>query len=315
MLKILVAGGEGFIGSALIRRLQQFECSVTSIDSHETYGVMDTDYLSRLHEWRRAGWDRPVVTHRFDITDHTRLDEVMSDGFDIVVHLASYPRAKTVNQQPVVGVKNIVEGTVGLLEASAKHGVKRFVFASSSMIYGNFTSPAGEKATASPVNMYGQAKLSAEQFVKMWCNKNRMEHVIVRPSGVYGPGDIPDRVVTKFFDNAIAGLPITVHGNNRVDFTYIDNAVWGFAACALSDKAANNTFNISSGIGTRIYEVAQEIVRITDSNSDIVVEQDHSLYPARHGLDISKAKLILGYNPQTSITEGLQQYYDWIGTY
>ena len=139
-----------------------------------------------------------------------------------------------------------------------------------------------------------------------------MNYTIVRPSGVFGPGDMPDRVVSKFFDKAMTGKAITLHnGENKVDFTYRQDAARGIIMSALS-SVANVSFNITAGNATSLRTLAEKIINITGSDSDIEDIGNHELYPMRGTLDISRAKDLLGYRPEFTLEQGLESYYDWL---
>ena len=190
--------------------------------------------------------------------------------------------------------------------------VKKFVFVSSSMIYGHFSDGTREDAPTKPNNLYGEAKLTAERFVKHYHQQHGIDYAVVRPSGVYGPGDMEDRVLSKFFSNAMNDRTITVHdGDNRVDFTYIDDTAEGIIKATLSD-VSNRSFNITAGNATSLRTAAEKIIALTGSKSDIVDTGVHKLYPRRGTLDITRAKDLLGYEPNTSFDQGLQKYYEWL---
>ena len=132
---------------------------------------------------------------------------------------------------------------------------------------------------------------------------------------MYGPGDLPDRVVSKFFEKAMKNETITLHnGNNKVDFTYRQDDAYGIVQAALS-KVNNTSFNITAGNATSLRKLAKTIIKITNSKSNVEDIGDHSLYPLRGTLDISRAKDLLGYKPKFSLKQGLKSYYDWIRQY
>ena len=142
-----------------------------------------------------------------------------------------------------------------------------------------------------------------------------MNYIIIRPSGVYGPGDLPDRVVSKFFQKAMNNETIELHnGDNKVDFTYRQDAAYGIIKAATSE-VANTSFNITAGNATSLRTLAETIVDITGSNSDIVDVGMHKLYPMRGTLDIGRARDLLEYEPQYSLRQGLESYYEWIRQY
>ena len=312
-MKILVTGGEGFIGSHIVERLCELKHQVITLDNHDTYGLLTADELSKTHRWRQRNWAPQVLRYRGTVTSQDTLLRVFSHKPDVVIHLASYPRAKLVNNNPLLGVNNIVDGTINLLQHCKNFRTKRFVFVSSSMIYGHFEDGVKENARTKPINIYGEAKLAAERFCKHFQQFSDVEYTIARPSGVYGPGDIPDRVVTKFYGQAVKHQDITVHkGINAVDFTYVTDAAEGIIQCAVHPSAANLSFNISSGEGTQLTTLAEHIVSITDSKSKIEVAGRNALYPARGALDITRATDILGYQPKVALLKGLNNYHDWM---
>jgi UDP-glucuronate 4-epimerase len=231
---------------------------------------------------------------------------------DYVIHLASYPRAKIVNNDPWLGVQNVIGGTVNLLWHCQHMPVKKFVFISSSMIYGHFSDGTKEDASTKPNNLYGEAKLTAERFVKHYYQQHGINYAIVRPSGVYGPGDMNDRVLSKFFENAMNNKTIEVHdGDNKVDFTYIDDTADGIIQATLSD-VGNMSFNITAGSATSLRTAAEKIITLTGSRSAIQDTGAHKLYPKRGTLDIMRANDLLGYKPRMSFDEGLKKYYEWL---
>ena len=310
MLKILVTGGEGFIGSWIVEKLSQMGHRVTTLDSRETYDVIERQELDRLCQWRQRNWKR-VTKISGNVT--MPLDRVWLRKQDIVIHLASYPRARIVHDHPEIGVENIVVGTTGMLQDCVEYGVKRFVYVSSSMIYGDFADGADEKTAPNPMNIYGEAKLTGERLTQQFNRAFGLECVIARPSGVYGAGDIPDRVLSKFFDAAMNNQNISVHGaDNRVDFTYVEDAADGIIRCALEKQAANKIFNITAGSANSLGEAAKKIIQLTGSKSQIKDTGKNKLYPNRGTLDVSQAQQLLGYKPQYSFDQGIAKYYEWL---
>jgi len=310
MLKILVTGGEGFIGSWVVENLSHMGHRVTSFDNGSTYDLMTRDDHDALCQWRQRNWKR-VRRLQGDVTAPGTLFQLRGP-YDVVVHLASYPRAKLVNDDPAHGVDNIVGGTMRVLEA-VEQDVGRFVFVSSSMIYGHFGDGASEDTMPRPINIYGEAKLCAEKLVQQFCTIRNIDYVVARPSGVYGAGDMPDRVLSKFFEAAMANQDLTVHdANNRVDFTYVEDAADGIIKCAMVPNAVNKIFNITAGEATSLGEAAGRVIQLTGSRSKIKDIGQHKLYPERGTLDISRASKFLKYKPKYSFDQGIKKYYEWL---
>ena len=309
-MNILITGGKGFIGSYIVEELSK-EHQVTVLDNSETYGILSKEELSKLYKWRQRNWGK-VIAMEGDVCDRMDCLKVFRSNPDIVIHLAAYPRAKIVNDDPVVGVPKIINGVTNLLWHCTKFGVRKFVYVSSSMVYGDFKDGTSEDGKTKPKNIYGEAKLAGERLTKLFQRKDNLNYVICRPSGVYGPGDMPDRVVSKFFDKAMKNEDITLHdGDNRVDFTYVEDTVQGIIKAALS-PVANMSFNITAGNATSLRTLAETIIKITNSESEMHDIGQHELYPQRGTLDISRAKTLLEYKPQSTLEQGLKKYYEWL---
>jgi len=312
-MKILVTGGKGFIGSKIVEMLSNDGHKITVVDNHDTYGIMTKQELDKLYKWRTRNWKpENVSVIPGDILDRLVCLKAFSHNPDIVIHLATYPRAKIVDEDPIVGIPKVINTTTNLLWHSSKWNVKKFVYVSSSMVYGDFADGTKEDASTKPKNIYGEAKLTGERMVKLFAKRDGLNYNIIRPSGVYGPGDMPDRVVSKFFEKAMSNKTITLHnGENKVDFTYRQDAARGIILAALS-SVANVSFNITAGNATSLRTLAEKIIEITGSDSDIEDIGNHKLYPMRGTLDIGRAKDLLDYAPEFTLEQGLKSYYDWL---
>ena len=312
-MKFLITGGKGFIGSKIVEMLSNDGHKVTIVDNEDTYGIMSKEQLEKLYQWRTRNWKAENILYiRGDILDRLVCLKAFSHNPDIVIHLATYPRAKIVDNDPILGIPKVINTTTNLLWHAEKFGVRKFVYVSSSMVYGDFKDGTKEDASTKPKNIYGEAKLTGERLVKLFAKRDGLNYTIVRPSGVFGPGDMPDRVVSKFFDKAMTGKAITLHnGDNKVDFTYRQDAARGIIMAALS-SVANVSFNITAGNATSLRTLAEKIIDITGSDSDIEDIGNHKLYPMRGTLDISRAKDLLDYSPEFTLEQGLKSYYDWL---
>ena len=312
-MKILVTGGKGFIGSKIVEMLSNDGHHLIVVDNHDTYDIMTTEELHKLYDWRTRNWKAKNVTLiNGDVLDRLVCLKAFSHNPDIVIHLATYPRAKIVDRDPILGIPKVINTTTNLLWHAEKFGLRKFVYVSSSMVYGDFVDGMKEDGKTKPKNIYGEAKLTGERLVKLFAKRDNLNYNIIRPSGVYGPGDMPDRVVSKFFDKAMNNQPITLHnGENKVDFTYRRDAARGIVLAALS-PVANVSFNITAGKATSLRTLAEKIIALTGSESEIEDIGDHMLYPMRGTLDIGRARDLLNYEPEFTLDEGLASYYDWL---
>ena len=312
MSKILLTGGLGFIGHTIVRKLEDTEHTPVIIDNRSDYcGAIDHNELETLITERKALFKTEVTDYNVDIVDGMRLDNIIEDERpDVIIHLAAFPRAKVVIHNPQVGCDVILKGLLNLLESCRKHNVKRFVFISSSMIYGDFEQDGNlETASTNPIEPYGIMKLCAENLVRNYNRLYGLEYSIVRPSAVYGPYDVVDRVLSKFIVKAKADETMSINGEGlALDFSYVDDVADGMILCATHPKAANETFNITRSIARTLVDAGNIIIDETNSNSELIVSENDGKYPKRGALDISKARDLLGFNPTVNIEEGLKQY-------
>ena len=315
-MKYLITGGLGFIGSKIIEKLSNDGHQVICVDNEDTYDILKKEELERLISWRKRNWLRKnVLEIRGDILDRMVCLKAFSLKPETVIHLATYPRAKIVDQDPINGIPKVIGTTTNLLWHSSKFQTKKFVYISSSMVYGDFADGTREESNTKPQNIYGEAKLTGERLTKLFAKRDGLNYVIVRPSGVFGPGDLPDRVVSKFFKQAMNNETIELHnGDNKVDFTYRQDAAYGIIKAAESE-VANTSFNITAGDATSLRKLAENIIDITGSESEIKDVGMHKLYPMRGTLDIGRAKDLLDYEPKFTLRQGLESYYDWIRQY
>ena len=315
-MKFLITGGLGFIGTKVIEKLSQEGHKIVCVDNKDTYGIITPNELNKLIAWRTRNWNHKNVSIiNGDLLDRDVCLKSFRGRPEIVIHMATYPRAKIVDEDPILGIPKVIDTTTNLLWHASKFDTKKFVYISSSMVYGDFKDGTREESSTKPQNIYGEAKLTGERLTKLFAKRDGLNYVIVRPSGVFGPGDLPDRVVSKFFDKAMRNEMITLHnGENKVDFTYRQDAAYGIIKAAISE-VANTSFNITAGNATSLRTLAETIIDITGSQSELQDTGNHKLYPMRGTLDISRAKDLLDYQPKFSLRQGLESYYEWIRKY
>lgn len=314
MSKFLVTGGHGLIGHNVVQRLQARGEDVVVMDTNTTYGIIPQHEIDYLLEERFKKMESHVF-YNDDIVDASAVEYIMNkEKPQVLIHMASFPRQKVVNANPATGADVMMRGLINLLESAKKHGVERFVYISSSMVYGNFEDQVLEDANCAPQGQYGIMKLAGEWLVKDYARKTGMEYVIIRPSAVYGPLDVEDRVVAKFMLAAMRGDTLKVNGaSETLDFTYVDDAADGIVAAATRIMARNNTYNITKSHSVTLQDAAEMIVEIVGSGSIEVRDKDAD-FPSRGALNIDRARTILGFDPKVDVHEGFQKYYEWLST-
>lgn len=311
-MNILVTGGMGLIGHNIVRKLEDQGHTVVVYDVMTNYGIIPQEELDHLMIERRKFIKHSEI-HVNDILEGSMFDWLLpKHNIEAIIHLASFPRQKVVNANPTWGSTVMSTGLLMLLEKAVEHGVRRFTYASSSMVYGDFEDYVTEDAECCPQGQYGILKLAGEWLVKDYTRKHGIEHTILRPSAVYGPLDVEDRVISKFLLTAMRGETLKVNGRNEtLDFTYVDDAADGFVAATLSDKAANNTYNITKSHSKTLLSAAELAVKLAGRGSIEVRDKDAD-FPSRGALDVTKARNDFGFNPKVDVDQGFEIYYNWL---
>ena len=311
-MRAFITGSAGFIGHNVVRLLERQGVECFGVDNRTNYGFVPQDELDYLlRERLRRIRSTPLVG---DIrnTDDIR-SRIGTFSCDTVIHLASFPRQKVVSQNPVVASEVMSTGLINLLEAARTHRIKRFVYISSSMVYGDFDTDVTELAECNPIGQYGIMKYMGEKLVEDYARQYGFESVIIRPSAVYGEWDVEDRVVSKFMLGAMRGDILKVKGAGEVlDFTYVEDAAQGIVQAALSTAAANKIYNItrSSERQYTLKDAAELAIRIAGSGSIEIQDRDLN-FPKRGRLNIDRAINDFGYSPAVNVEEGFQRYYEW----
>ena len=311
-MNILVTGGLGLIGHNIVRKLEEQGHTVIVYDIMTNYGIIPQEQMDYLFRERRKLIKTKHV-YENDILQGSMFDWLLPHHkIEAIIHLASFPRQKVVNADPAWGSRVMSTGLLILLEKAVQHGVRRFTYASSSMVYGDFKDYVTEDAECRPQGQYGILKLAGEWLIKDYTRKHGIEHTILRPSAVYGPLDVEDRVISKFLLTAMRGETLKVNGRNEtLDFTYVDDAADGFVAATLSDRAANNTYNITKSHSTTLLSAAELAVRLAGKGSIEIRDKDAD-FPSRGALNINAARRDFGFDPKIDLEEGFEIYYNWL---
>ena len=312
-MNILVTGGLGLIGHNVVKKLQDMGHIVSIVDIQTNYGIIPQEEIDYLLNERLKKIEDVGGLYEYDICDAKRMDTVFNiEQPEIVIHMASFPRQKVVNANPAWGSRVMSEGLLNLLEVSKNYDVRKFVYISSSMVYGDFKDDVKEDYDCKPQGQYGILKLAGEKLVQDYSRRDNLNYTIIRPSAVYGPLDVEDRVISKFILNAIRGKPITVNGKSEtLDFTFVDDAADGIVGAALSDNTDNKIYNITKSHSHTLLDAANLAVKVVGKGEIIVGERDLD-FPSRGALNIDAARQDFGFDPKVDVEEGFQRYYDWL---
>lgn len=313
-MNILVTGGLGLIGHNVVKRLCEQGHVVSVVDTKTNYGIIPQEQIDHLiAERSKKLKGLQFYLYKHDICDVENMDKVFNiEQPEIVIHCASFPRQKVVNANPSLGSRVMSEGLLNLLELSDKYEVRKFVYLSSSMVYGDFKDDVKEDYDCKPQGQYGILKLAGEYLVKDYSRRTNLSYVIIRPSAVYGPYDVEDRVISKFILRAMRGDTLRVNGaGETLDFTFVDDAADGIVAAAISDNTDNKTYNITKSHSHSLLDAANLAVKIAGNGTIDVGERDLD-FPSRGALNIDAARRDFGFDPKVDVEEGFKIYYDWL---
>ena len=311
-MKILVTGGAGFIGHGVVAKLEKQGHEVCVIDNFTNYGIIPEQEIKSLHAERLARLKTTSI-HHADIKNYHDISQVFEECRpDVVIHCAAFPRAKVVDANPTEGCAVLTSGLINLLRASELWKVRRFVYISSSMVYGDFNLIGYEDMKCEPKGIYGILKLAGESLTRDHCERANLDYVILRPSAVYGPLDVEDRVVSKFLTAAIQNKEIVVHGRDELlDFTYVDDCVRGIVRAANSFNSSGRTYNITRGQGRTLLEAAEIAIKVAGGGRIKLGGADPT-FPSRGTLSNMRAGQDFGYHGRVDIEQGFQTYYEWL---
>ncbi len=313
MKKVLIAGGCGFIGHKVAINFMKANYNVVIMDNWNNYNIHNLRDVEEKYQNRIKLLNGTFILQRNICNTRITKQIFKEEKPDIVVHLANFPTATLAHKQPFFGLEQIVEGTLSLLEASRSTNVQKFVYISSSMTYGDFQTPSvKEDHPQNPKELYGIFKVTCEHMVRSYTRLHNLDHSIVRPIAVYGPTGHDAFVITKFVKATKNSGVIKILGKDtKLSFTYVDDMANGIFKAATMPQGNNESFNIGSGVSSKLVDIA-EFLKTLNPHVSVEVEPADPLYPKRGALNISKAKKLLGYKPEYSIEEGLKIFYDSI---
>jgi len=306
----IVTGAAGFIGSHLSERLLEMGCTVIGVDCF-------TDYYPRALKIKNI--EKILHSNKFTLIDgdimEIDLKKLLSTA-DYVFHEAAQPGVrKSWGESFKTYSRNNIEATQKLLEG-CKHAdnIKKFVFASSSSIYGNALEfPIKEDTFPKPVSPYGVSKLAAEHLCYLYWKNYGVPVVSLRYFTVYGPRQRPDMAFSKFISSILAGREIRVFGDGSQtrDFTYISDAI-NANTQAMEFTSNGEVFNIGGGSRVSVNEVIRILEKISGRKANVNHIEEQKGDVIHTYADITKASRYLNYSPHIEISEGLKHQYDWM---
>ena len=309
-MKILVTGGAGFIGSHLVGRLLKANHEVVVVDN------LDHFYSSRL---KQANIDLFKDNPNYEFVQGTILDKALMNflmwDVDAVYHFAAQAGVRASIENPEKTFVVNIKGTFELLETCLKCGVKKFINASSSSVYGKIKYlPFDEEHPTYPISPYGVSKLAAEHYCRVFYEVYGLNTVNLRYFTVYGMRMRPDLAINIFTRKALKNEPLEIFGDGFAsrDFTYIDDVTNLNMKCLYGNNINGESINVGTGERITIGQLALKIKTLCKSDSEIVYsnrkkgDMNHTL------ADISKAKRLLGYEPTYTLDLGLKLFREWV---
>ena len=310
-MQILVTGGAGFIGSHLCERLLSEGHTVSIIDDLNNFYSPNAK-LANLQSIRCHG---PITFYRGSITDEAHVAEAFQESRpEVVIHLAARAGVRPSLEEPLLYGHTNVQGTITLLEASRKFGTKKFIFASSSSIYGvaNQVPFSEEDAVNLPVSPYAATKIAGEKIGFTYSHLYGLSVVCLRFFTVYGPRQRPDLAIRKFITRIDRGQPIPVFGDGSSgrDYTFVNDTVQGLMG-ALAYDCSYDVFNLGNSHPVKLLTLIRAIEEGLGKKAEIDWLPDQPGDVPITYADISKARKLLGYNPRTSLSEGIEAFLKW----
>src|SRR5262245_48509808 len=310
MRNILVTGGAGFIGSQLVDRLlSEGDWQVTVVDDFNDFY---SPFIKRDNIRKHVSNSNYRLIEA-DIRDNAALENVFNKvGYDCVVHLAARAGVRPSLKEPQLYVETNINGTMNLLELSRTQGVKQFVFGSSSSVYGvNEKVPfAEDDPIFNPISPYAATKAAGELLCHTCSHLYDMRIVCLRFFTVYGARQRPDLAIHKFAKLISEGKPIPVFGDGRSarDYTYIDDIIAGVRSAIDYDQTNYEVINLGESRTVELRELIALIEKEIGARAEIDWQPQQPGDVPQTFADISKAKRLLNYNPQTQIEIGIERF-------
>jgi UDP-glucuronate 4-epimerase len=315
MSTILVTGGAGFIGSHLCERLLHEDHHVICFDNFDDF--YDPQIKIKNVEGISKNTSGPFELFTGDIRNHDHLAEIFKKNrvrVDVIVHLAARAGVRPSLTQPLLYEEVNLKGTIVLLETCKEYGVKDFVFASSSSVYGeNQRVPFSENDfDIQPISPYGVTKRAGELLCYSYHHLYQMNIACLRIFTAYGPRQRPEMAIHKFTRLIDQGEKLSIYGDgsSRRDYTYIDDLIEGILAVIRHNRGFE-IYNLGESQTTSLKELVQWIEKALGKRANIEMVHSQPGDVSVTYADITKAKEMLKYRPKVNMEEGIKRFVEW----
>jgi UDP-glucuronate 4-epimerase len=306
--RVLITGVAGFIGSSLAEALMTQGWTILGIDNFDPFYSVDI----KRRNLRTLSQSPLFQLVEADIRDSAVLGRLVSGQIDVIVHLAAKAGVRPSLEDPQGYQQTNVLGTQNMLELSKQLGVKQFVFASSSSVYGvNPNVPWQEDDhVLMPISPYAGSKVSGELLGQVYSHLYGVRFIALRFFTVYGPRQRPDLAISKFSRLILNGKPVPFYGDGstRRDYTHIDDIIVGILAAMQYDRSVYEIINLGNNHTISLSELVCNLEELLQMKAEL------RRYPEQPGdvrqtwADISKAKMLLGYEPRIEFRDGLRRF-------
>ena len=312
MKHALVTGGAGFIGSHLVDRLLDEGWAVTVIDNFDPFY---DPKLKRSYVKRHFDYDAYRLVEA-DIRDRESLCKQLRDDYDVIVHLAAKAGVRPSIRDPIGYQEVNVAGTQNMLEFARERGIKQFIFASSSSVYGiNPNVPWREDDhVLLPISPYASTKVSGELLGHVYSHLYGIRFIALRFFTVYGPRQRPDLAIHNFARRMLRGEPITIYGDgtSRRDYTYIDDVVTGVRRAMDYTASTYEVINLGNNRTVSLMEMVRQLEEALGVKVHLEFLPEQPGDVPQTWADISKAERLFGYRPKTPFDRGLEFFKEWV---
>ncbi len=313
-MHLLITGGAGFIGSNLIRKLFESKpgIRITCIDNFDPFYSADIKQLNirpfKIHP------DFQFVYLDLATTNPSELREMIGDTPDLVIHMAAKAGVRPSIENPLAYQQANIIGLQHLLDYVTENGIQKFIFASSSSVYGiNDHFPWKEDETLMPISPYAMTKQAGEMLGHVYSRLHSLRFIALRFFTVYGPGQRPDLAIHKFTKAILQGKPITLYGegNTSRDYTYVDDIVQGVISAMDYDQTNFEIINLGNHYSVTLKDLVSELENVLEKKAAIEYLPEQPGDVPKTYADITKAQKLLNYHPSTQLNDGLHKFVQW----